>query len=66
MNWDTIEGNWKQFKGKAQAKWGDVTDDEWDVVEGNRERLIGVIQERYGKARDEAEKEVKEFERTCH
>ena len=62
----TIEGNWKQFKGKAQAKWGDVTDDEWDVIEGNRERLIGMIQERYGKARDEAEKEVKEFERTCH
>ncbi len=64
MNWNQIEGNWKQFKGKAQAKWGDLTDDELDVIEGNREELIGKIQERYGKARDEAEKEVSEFERS--
>jgi len=63
MDWDQIEGNWKQFKGKAQAKWGDLTDDEWDVIEGNRERLIGKIQERYGKAREQAEEEVANFER---
>ncbi|MGC1951580.1 MAG: CsbD family protein [Gammaproteobacteria bacterium] len=63
MNWDMIEGNWKQFKGNAQAKWGKLTDNEWDAVEGNRERLVGKIQELYGKARDEAEKEVSEFER---
>lgn len=64
MNWDQVEGNWKQLKGKAQAKWGDITDDELDVIEGNRERLVGVIQERYGKAKDEAEKEVREFEKS--
>lgn len=64
MNWDRIEGNWKQFKGKAQAKWGDLTDDEWDVIEGNRELLVGKLQERYGKSRDEVEKEVSQFERT--
>lgn len=58
MNWDRIEGNWKQFKGKAQQQWGDLTDDDWDIIEGNREELVGRIQERYGKARDEAEKEV--------
>lgn len=63
MNWDQIEGNWKQFKGKAQAKWGDLTDDEWDVIKGNRERLIGTIQERYGKAREQAEEEVSDFEK---
>lgn len=64
MNWDQIEGNWKQFKGKAHAKWGELTDDELDVIEGNREELIGKIQERYGKAREQAEKEVSEFERS--
>ena len=63
MNWDMIEGNWKQFKGKAQAKWGKLTNNEWDALEGNRERLVGKIQELYGKAQDEAEKEVSEFER---
>lgn len=64
MNWDRIEGNWKQFKGKAQAKWGELTDDEWDVIKGNRDMLVGKLQERYGKSRDEAEKEVSQFERT--
>ena len=62
MNWDLIEGNWKQFKGNAQTKWSKLTDDEWGVVNGNRERLVGKIQELYGKGRDEAEKEVSEFE----
>lgn len=58
MNWDRIEGNWKEFKGKAQRQWGKLTDDDWDVIKGNREILIGRIQERYGRARDEAEREV--------
>ena len=63
MTWDQIEGNWKQFKGKAQVQWGKLTNDEWDEIEGNRERLVGKVQERYGKAREEAEKEVEAFER---
>ena len=61
MNWDTIEGNWKQFKGQAQAKWGKITDDEWDQLEGRREQLAGKIQERYGKTRDEAERELDDW-----
>lgn len=61
MNWDRIEGNWKQIKGQAQATWGDVTDDEWQAAEGRREELIGIIQERYGIARDKAEAEVDEW-----
>lgn len=63
MNWDRIEGNWKQFKGKVKTKWGELTDDELDVIEGDRDILIGKLQERYGMARDEAEKEVAAFER---
>jgi uncharacterized protein YjbJ (UPF0337 family) len=61
MNWDQIEGNWKQFKGHVQAKWGKLTDDEMDQIEGNRERLEGKLQERYGLAREEAKKEVDEW-----
>ena len=61
MNWDTVEGNWKQLKGKAQAKWGKITDDEWDQIEGRREQLAGKIQERYGKSRDAAEREADEW-----
>lgn len=58
MNWDQIEGNWKQFKGEAQRQWGKLTDDELDEVEGNRNKLVGKIQERYGKSKDEAEREL--------
>jgi uncharacterized protein YjbJ (UPF0337 family) len=61
MNWDRIEGNWKQFKGSARAQWGRLTDDELDIIEGNREKLAGRIQETYGIARDEAERQVDEW-----
>ena len=58
MNWDRIEGNWKQFSGKAQQQWGKLTNDDLDVVEGRRTELVGKIQERYGVAKDEAEQQV--------
>lgn len=63
MNWDRIEGMWKQAKGKVREKWGKLTDDDYDVIAGNRDRLVGKIQERYGIARDEAERQVSEWER---
>lgn len=61
MNWDQVAGNWKMLRGKAQAEWGALTDDDLDVAEGNRERLEGKIQERYGKSKDEARKAVDAF-----
>lgn len=65
MNWDTIEGNWKQFKGQAQAQWGKLTNDQLDVVAGNRDQLAGKIQEAYGVSRDEAENQIQEFEKSA-
>ena len=61
MNWDSIEGNWKQVKGKAQVQWGKLTDDDLDVIEGKQTELVGKVQERYGLARDEAERQVNEW-----
>ena len=61
INWDQIEGNWKQFKGHARQKWGKLTDDEIDEAAGNKQILAGKIQERYGIEREEAEKQVEEF-----
>ena len=58
MNWDRIEGNWKQFKGKLQEEWGDLTHDELDRAAGQREQVEGLIQERYGKTKDEVRAEV--------
>ncbi|NUH65827.1 CsbD family protein [Sulfitobacter sp. S0837] len=61
MNWDRIEGNWKQMTGAAKAQWGDLTDDEITETRGNREKLVGKVQERYGIEKDEAERQVDEF-----
>lgn len=58
MNWDRIEGNWKQFRGQVQQQWGKLTNDDLDTVEGRRVELVGKIQERYGIAKDEAEKQI--------
>jgi len=58
MNWDQIEGNWKQWRGKAQEKWGDITGDDWDRVKGKRDQLVGLVQEKYGHAKADAEREV--------
>lgn len=64
MNWDQIEGKWEQFKGSARERWGDLTDDEVQQAKGDRERLVGLVQERYGKAREEAEREVADWQQS--
>ena len=61
MNWDQIEGAWKQVRGSVREQWGKLTDDDLDVVAGRRDALIGKIQERYGKARDEVDREVRDW-----
>ena len=61
MNWDRVEGNWKQFKGKIKEKWGQLTDDDLTAMNGNREQLEGKLQERYGYAKDQARKEVEDW-----
>lgn len=61
MNWDQIEGNWKQWKGSIRQQWGKLTDDDLDIAHGSRERITGKLQERYGIAREEAQKQIDSF-----
>lgn len=63
MNKDIAEGKWKELKGDAQSKWGQLTDDDLDEIAGNRDRYVGIVQKKYGKSKDEAEKEFDEFMR---
>lgn len=65
MNWDRIEGNWKQFKGQVKEKWGRFTDDELDIVAGKRDQFLGKLQEKYGITKDEAQRQLLEFEKSC-
>ena len=62
MNWDRIQGNWKQLTGRVQEQWGKLTDDDLDVIAGRRDQLAGKIQERYGTAKDDVEKQLNHWE----
>jgi uncharacterized protein YjbJ (UPF0337 family) len=61
MNWDQIEGKWKEMKGQLREKWGNLTDDDLEMIAGRRDQLIGRLQIRYGFAKEEAAKQVDEF-----
>ena len=61
MDWDRIEGNWRQFKGRVKQQWGKLTDDDIDRINGRREELEGVLQETYGIAKDQARKDIDDF-----
>lgn len=61
MDWNRVEGNWKQASGKVREQWGKLTDDDLTQINGKREQLEGKIQERYGKTKDDARKEVDDW-----
>jgi uncharacterized protein YjbJ (UPF0337 family) len=63
MNWDRMEGNWKQFTGKVKTQWGKLTDDQLTQINGRRDQLVGKIQESYGISRDEADRQVRDWEK---
>jgi uncharacterized protein YjbJ (UPF0337 family) len=61
MNWDQVEGKWKQFAGRFREKWGKLTDDDLQMISGKKDQLVGKIQERYGMAREQAQTEVDQY-----
>jgi len=63
MNQDVIQGQWQQLKGSLKAKWGKLTDDDLSRAQGNHQYLVGRLQERYGWQKEQAEREIREFER---
>jgi len=64
MNWDQIQGKWKQMKGSARQQWGKLTDDDLDYIAGSKEKFVGRLQERYGIAREEAQRQADDWLRT--
>lgn len=61
MNWEQIEGQWKNLKGSVREKWGKLTDQDYEVIAGKKDKLLGKIQERYGIAKDKAEQDIDDF-----
>jgi uncharacterized protein YjbJ (UPF0337 family) len=63
MNWERISGNWAHWKGRVRERWGRITDDQLARVEGRREQLAGRIQEAYGLTREDADRQLRNWER---
>lgn len=63
MDWDRVEANWKQFKGKVKTRWGKLTDEQLDMIAGKRPKLAGRIRDVYGVTEDEAERQIRSFEK---
>jgi uncharacterized protein YjbJ (UPF0337 family) len=61
VDWNRIEGNWKQAQGRVKEKWGKLTDDDLTLISGRREQLEGLIQQRYGLAKDKVRKDVDDW-----
>ena len=64
MNWDQLEGKWKQLTGSVRARWGKLTDDDLQMIGGHKDQLVGRIQERYGIHKEQAEQQVEDWNRT--
>ena len=62
MDWNRVEGNWKQVKGKVKEQWGNLTDDDLTAIAGKRDQLEGKIQERYGIQRDAVRQQIDDWE----
>lgn len=61
MNWEQIEGQWKQLKGHARSTWAKLTDDDMRNLVGKKDVLVGKIQQRYGIRKEDAEKQVDDW-----
>jgi uncharacterized protein YjbJ (UPF0337 family) len=66
MNWDQVEGKWKQMKGSVKEKWGKLTDDDLEQIAGLRDQFVGKLQERYGIAKEEAQRKADEWLKMQH
>ena len=66
MNWDRIEGNWRQFKGKAKEQWGKLTDDDVTSSPASATRWSAACRKSHGITRDEADKQVRDWESRLH
>lgn len=64
MNWDRVQGNWKQFKGRVREKWAKLTDDQVNAIDGRREVLAGKLQEAYGIGKEEADRQISDWQKS--
>ena len=62
MNWERMAGKWTEFKHKVRDRWTKLTEEDLTRIAGKRDQLLAALQERYGWVREQAERQVKDFE----
>ena len=65
MNWDRLEGQWKQQRGKSEHRWGKTMNDELAAIMGKYQELVGRLQEKHGVAKEEAEQKIELLKMQC-
>jgi uncharacterized protein YjbJ (UPF0337 family) len=63
VNWEYIEGNWKQIKSNLRSRWAKLTDEDIEGIAGQRDDLLAKLRELYGLTVERAEAELRDWER---
>jgi uncharacterized protein YjbJ (UPF0337 family) len=58
MNWDRIQGNIRQVKGRLLRRLDRIKAEEGSTLGGRYRRFVGRLQERYGIAKQRAERRI--------
>ena len=66
MNKEQTQGKAEQITGKIKETWGKLTDNDIALLKGNRQEFYGKLEKQYGIAKEEAERQIKEFEKACN
>jgi uncharacterized protein YjbJ (UPF0337 family) len=61
MEWDLIQGNWKQLEIMIHDQWGKLTQDNIYSIAGKRDVLASKLQQIYGINKQEANKQINAF-----
>jgi uncharacterized protein YjbJ (UPF0337 family) len=59
IDWDRVQGSWKQLTGRQKEKWGKLTEDDLTAINGDQ--LECKIQERYGIAKDQVRRDIDDW-----
>jgi len=64
MNETILKADWQNIKGKVREQWGKLTGDDIDEIAGQKDQLIAKVRKRYGRSVEEAEREIRDWERS--
>lgn len=65
MNWEQVEANWLDLKGKLKEQWGQLTDNDLEVISGQRDQLVAKLQTTYGMGKEQAQEQADKFALAC-